>query len=129
MGGHGEKKSRKKEQAVVALLLQPSIGEAAKAAGIGESTLWRWLQQADFLETYRAAKREAVGQAVAQLQQASGGAVKTLADIMKDTGAPASARVSAAKCVLELAIKAVEIEDLSARVEFLEKQFTSKGAG
>jgi hypothetical protein len=34
--------------------------------------------------------------------------------------APAPARVSAAKTVLELALKAVEIEDLSARIETLE---------
>jgi hypothetical protein len=43
---------------------------------------------------------------------------------MQDAEAPASARVSAAKAVLETAIKAVELEDLEARIVALE---TEKG--
>jgi hypothetical protein len=46
--GHGEKFGRKKEQAIAALLSNPTIEEAAKAAGIGSVTLWRWLQDPGF---------------------------------------------------------------------------------
>ena len=60
MVGHGEKLSRKQEQAIVALLQQSTIAEAARVAGIGETTLWRWLQNDDFKVEYRSAKREAV---------------------------------------------------------------------
>jgi hypothetical protein len=49
-------------------------------------------------------------------------AVETLEAIMQDSEAPASARVSAAKAVLEMAIKAVELEDLEARITALEQQ-------
>jgi len=45
--GHGEKLSRKQEQAIAALLTCPTIEQAAKAAGVGETTLWRWLQDSD----------------------------------------------------------------------------------
>jgi hypothetical protein len=41
---------------------------------------------------------------------------------MQDAEAPASARVSAAKTILETAVKAVEIEDLEARIMALETQ-------
>jgi hypothetical protein len=39
---------------------------------------------------------------------------------MHDADATASARVSAAKAVLETAVKAVELEDLEARIAALE---------
>jgi hypothetical protein len=51
-------------------------------------------------------------------------AVVALKDIAQDVSCPASARVSAARTVLELAIKGVELEDLAARVEELESQVT-----
>ena len=59
---------------------------------------------------------------IAQVQQATGEAVETLRTVMHDADAPASARVSAAKAILETAIKAVELEDLEARIAVLEHQ-------
>jgi hypothetical protein len=43
-----------------------------------------------------------------------------LTDISQDVSCPASARVSAARTVLELALKGVELEDLEVLVEQLE---------
>ena len=128
MAGHGEKWTRKQDQAIAALLVYPTIPAAAKAVGVGETTLWRWLQRDDFQDAYRLAKREAVAQAIAQLQRASGEAVKALSDVMNDPIAPASARVSAAKTILEMAVKGIELEDLAARVEQLEA-LTEQGGG
>ena len=45
-----------------------------------------------------------------------------LTDVAQDVSCPASARVSAARTVLELALKGVELEDLAVRVEELELQ-------
>ena len=45
-----------------------------------------------------------------------------LTDISQDVNCPASARVSAARTVLELALKGVELEDLAVRVEELEQR-------
>ena len=120
MKGHGEKRTRKQDLAIAALLAHSTLAEAAAAVGIAEPTLWRWLQRADFQHAYREARRQAVGQAIARLQQASSEAVSTLQDVMNDAGALASARVSAAKAVLETAVRAIEFEDLAARVEALE---------
>ena len=114
--------SRKQDTAIGALLSRPTISAAAESVGIGESTLRRWLKDRDFLAAYRETRREAVSQAVGQLQAACSVAVVALTDISKDVNCPASARVSAARTVLEMALKGVELEDLAVRVEELEKQ-------
>jgi hypothetical protein len=68
-----------------------------------------------------------VQQAIAQVQRATGAAVDTLQAIMANGDAPASARMSAAKTVLDTAIKAVELEDLAARIAALEQRLTAQG--
>ena len=120
MTGHGQKLSRKKEIAIAALIALPTIGDAAKSVGVGEKTLFRWLQLPDFQVAYRKARKEVVTQAVAQIQNGLSDAIKTLSEIMKDTGAPASARVTAARSMIDTAFKAVEIEDLESRLSDLE---------
>ena len=48
MKGHGSKFGRKKDAALMALLLHPSVPDAAGAAEIGTSTLLRWMQIPEF---------------------------------------------------------------------------------
>jgi len=114
----------RQESAVAALLTEPTIEAAALKAQIGARTLYRWLHAPLFAAAYREARRQAVGQATARLQQASADAVTTLQSVMTDPTAPAPARVNAAKAVLEIAVKAIEVEDLEARVEELEQALT-----
>ena len=61
-----------------------------------------------------------VQHAITQVQRATGEAVETLRRVMHDAEAPAGAKVSAAKAILETAIKAVELEDIEARIAALE---------
>lgn len=119
--GHGEKRSRKEEAALVALISESTLKEAAKKAGIGEATLWRWLQDPEFQEKYRTARRQAVSQSITQLQKISSEAVETLREVMNSKETPPASRVTAARAVLEMSIKAVEVEDLAVRIEALEK--------
>ena len=120
MKGHGEKLSRKQEQAIVALLAEPTIATAAGAIGIGEVTLWRWMQKPGFAEAYRQARRQIVSRAIAKLQSVCTEAVDALQEIMVDKEAKDSARVAAARTILEQAIKGLELEDLATRLESLE---------
>jgi transposase-like protein len=122
MSGHGEKLSHKQERAIAALLVAPSVTAAAQQIGVNENTLLRWLKDAAFQTTYRDARRAVVQHAIVQVQRATGEAVETLRTVMQDADAPASARVSAAKVILETAVKAVELEDLEARIAALEVQ-------
>ena len=75
----------------------------------------------EFDKAYREARRAAFGQSVARLQQASGAVVSTLLKIMVDPGAPPSTRVRAADSVLGHSAKAIEIEDIEARLTELER--------
>lgn len=125
----GGKIERQQELAISALLVQPTVQGAAQVANIGERTLWRWLKEEPFKRAYREAKREAVAQAVANLQRVSGEAVEALSDVMTNKEAPASARVSAARAVIELSLKAVEIEDLEGRITRLENLTKKAGGG
>jgi transposase-like protein len=122
MVGHGSKFSRKKEQAVVALLSQRNIEEAAKSIGVGTNTLLRWMQQPEFDAAYREARRLAFGQSISRLQQASTAAVTTVLKLMVDQNVPASTRLRAADIVLDRTAKAIEIEDIEARLSELERQ-------
>lgn len=119
--GHGDKRDRKQETAIMALLTESTLKQAADKVGIGESTLWRWMQDPDFKDRFREAKKQVVSQAVSRLQQSCGEAVDTLRIIMNDTLAPAHSRVAAAKTIIEMTIKAVENEELEARLEQLEQ--------
>jgi hypothetical protein len=118
--------SRKQEQAIAALLTCSSIADAVQQCGMAESTLYRWLKETAFRAAYREARRQVVQQAIGQLQQATGTAVQTLVTIMQHAEASASAKVSAAKAILETAVKAVEIEDLEARITALEQRLKEK---
>jgi transposase-like protein len=121
MKGHGTQFGRKKEEAIAALLTQRNLDEAAKSIGIAPNTLSKWMKQPEFEAAYREARRAAFRQSIARLQQASGAAVSTLLKIMVDTSAPHSTRVRAADSVLDHSAKAIEIEDIEARVSELER--------
>ena len=60
-------------------------------------------------------------QSIARLQDASGAAVTTVLKIMLDSNVPAGTRLRAAEIVLDQAAKAIEIEDIEARVAELER--------
>jgi transposase-like protein len=121
MKGHGAKFERKQEEAIAALLTQRNIDEAAKAAGVATNTLLKWMKDAGFDAAYREARRLAFRQSVSRLQQASTAAVTTLLKIMVDPTAPHSTRLRAADSVLDHSAKAIEIEDIEARVTELER--------
>jgi hypothetical protein len=120
MLGHGAKFGRKKEEAIVALLSHRTLEEAARAVGVAPNTLLRWQQDAEFNKAYREARRVAFRQSVARLQQASSAAVSTLLKVMVDPATPPATKVRAADSVLDHSAKAIELEDIEARVAALE---------
>jgi len=121
VSGHGEKRSRKTEQLISALMSHPTVAAAASAAGISEATAWRWMKQPSFVDAYRGIRREAMRQATAQLQQSATEAVATLRRIQAHAESE-QARVSAARCLLENAFRAVELEEIEHRLAALEHQ-------
>ena len=115
----GGRRPQREEQAIAALLAEPTIAAAATKAGISESTLLRWMAEPEFKARYRAARRQVVEGAIGRLQQAATKAVDALTRNLT-CGTPA-VEVGAARSILDQAIKAVELVDLAERVEQLEQ--------
>ena len=127
----GEKLGVKKEAAIIALLTARNIEEAARTADVPPRTLYRWLKEPDFDAAYRKAKRAAFGQATARLHHMASAAVSTLGKIMLDPATPPATRVRAADSILDHTSKAMEIEEIEARVAALElaSEATKSGGG
>jgi len=121
MKGHGAKFGRKQEEAIAALLTQRNIDEAAKAVGIATNTLLKWMKLPEFQTAYREARRAAFGQSIARLQQGTSAAAATLIKLLVDPNTPASVRARVADSIFAHASKAIEIEDIEARVSELER--------
>jgi hypothetical protein len=131
MSGNVAHLSNKQEEAILALLTNRNVEEAARAVKITPRTLYRWLNEPTFDKAYRKARREAFGQGTARLQQAAGAAVSTVLRVMLDQNAPASTKLRAADLVLSHGARAIEIEDIEARVAELERSAaeTKQGLG
>jgi hypothetical protein len=121
--------SPKQEEAIIALMNEPSIGKAARSIGIGERTLLRWLREPAFSKAYRLSRREAFSQAIAMTQRYAPLAVATLARIMADQNASTTAKVSAANAILRFGREGIELDDLAARIETLEAHAIANGGG
>lgn len=124
MAGYSKSQSSRDEALMAALLVEPTIAAAAQRAGMPERTVYRRLASPDFAEVYRQVRRDAVSHAGARLQAASGRAVGALIAILEDPSASATARVAAAKAVLETAFSVTEQEEVTNRLDTLEAMVT-----
>jgi hypothetical protein len=119
MPGHGSKLARKQEQAVAALLANPTVEAAAGECGVSTRALKGWLQQPDFKAAYAAARRRLLESAVNGLVRAGQAAVAALTRSLKSDKEPVAIR--AAQIILENATRGVEAFDLHERLEALER--------
>jgi hypothetical protein len=120
MPGHGEKLGRKQEQAIAALLAEPTVEKAAATAGVPYRTLKSWLTRPDFLAAYRRARDAVVEEAVVVLQKLTTSAAVALGRNLT-CGTP-GVEVRAALAVFDTAFKAAELLDLVGRLEELERR-------
>lgn len=119
----------KQQKALTALLGSSTVTEAAVACSMSEATLFRFLRDKTFKVHYRQARSEIVDHAITQLQRDCATATRTLREVCEDGSEPASARVSAAKAILDGAVKAVELQDTAARLEALEMKLSEVEEG
>jgi hypothetical protein len=129
MRGHGTKFRHKMEDAVAALLTQRNVDEAARSVGISTATLMRWMKVPEFQKAYREARRAAFSQSIARLQQGTSAAATTLIKLLVDPATPASVKARVADSIFNHAAKAIEIEDIEARVSALEQSVGTDKTG
>lgn len=115
------KRQKRQEMAIAALLTEKTAAEAAKAAGISETTLYRWLHNEEFQDAYSDAKNAIVRSATLKMRNGMRQGVATLQEICHDIYAPPAARVTAARTLVEFALRANEQENIENRIRKLEK--------
>lgn len=113
-------KLTKNEKITVALLENPTIELAAKAAEVSEATIYRRLADPDFRKEYDNRRRQIVETACGALQGKISGAVATLAQIMEDSATSPYVRVQAASTILEYSVRTFEILDIMPRLKAIE---------
>lgn len=95
---------------------------AAVSIGIGEATLFRWLKNPQFKANYRKARHQVVSKSIGHLQTKITKAIDTLLGLTEDKEAPSSARVAAAKAIIDQSLRAVETGEIEARIERIESR-------
>ena len=106
---------------MAALLTTCSLKAAAEAAGVDGKTLRAWLRDdPEFSAAYRAARSRMVNDAVDELVAAQSEAVSALRRCL--TSESDTARISAARSILEYSIRGRELTDLEQRIATLERR-------
>jgi hypothetical protein len=126
MGLEKAKLTTKQQRAMEALLATPTVLAASEAAGVSKTTIFRWLADPDFSAAYREARGQLLEATLAALQAAGAAAVETLKTVMKDETAQPSARVSAARTVLEMTLRAREVLEVEERLRLLEERLNAQ---
>ncbi len=93
---------------------------------MSESTVWRYLRLPAFDARYKAARRDVTDHLIMRLQANSTKAAMVLIEVAEDTSAPASARVSAARAIIEQALRGAELRDLVERIAAIETTLKGK---
>jgi hypothetical protein len=114
----------RQQRAVAALLQRPTRAAAASEAGVSERQLRRWLKDRRFLDAYRQARREAMGQAVGYLQFVAGLAGSVLVGLLRDDNPHVRAKAAAA--LLANAWHGAEVQDLADEVAELRRLILEK---
>jgi hypothetical protein len=105
----------------VSLAFGATVAAAARAAGVGEATVYRRLKDPEFCKMVEQAKTDMVQRTSGAITGAGMEAVKTMAELMKPSNPP-SIRLGASRSILEIGMKVREREDLEQRLAALEQQ-------
>ena len=108
------------QRALQALLTQPNKKAAAKAAGITPRTMTTYLADPEFQKEYKKAFGQLVTDATRQAQQSLSPAISALRDIVEDDNENSSARIAAARSLLEYGLRLTEFTDILAELEAVE---------
>lgn len=92
--------SANQKKAIVAMLQSASIREAARTCGLGEATLYRYLNNDTFRAELHARQDAAMSAAAASLAGMMGEALETLRATLADDEASISAKVRAAQIII-----------------------------
>ena len=114
--------SANQQRALNALLSSPSVEAAARRCGITSRQIWRYLTDETFKTELQQRRGEVLSASTTGLVSGMQLAAETLYALLEDAETPPTVRARVAQTVVELARKAVELDDVLARLEALEAQ-------
>ena len=106
-------------KAIETMLTSGNMVQAADAAGVNRSTIYRWMAD----DVFVAALREAEAEAVQGLSRSLAGLGESAAQALRDALAPSNkitVRLRAAEIVTDRLLKLRELVDIEARLKALE---------
>lgn len=112
---------RNYEEIALCVLTAPTLKVAAEKAGISYKTLTRYRKNPVFQAAYQEAKKERFNMAMQKAQAYTLEALETLREIQNNPMLNESARVSAAKGILELGTQLHSMEAIEAELAELRK--------
>ena len=115
----------KQSRAIGFLLTSRTIGEAAKAAGVSERTLYSWLGMPAFRDALRSAEKQAVENATRRLMAGQGKALDAL-EALITKGRNEGVRRAAAMDWLGMLLKFRDLTDIDQRLTALEQAQNGK---
>lgn len=112
--------TKNQDKALAALMTSPTIKAAAAAAGVDYRTMRRYLEDPEFLAEYKMMTSEMLSDAKMRAKQLLNPALETLGDICTNKKAKETARVAAAKAILEWSTRLNELTEIMEMLEALE---------
>ena len=112
--------TQRQRRFVAALFATTSVVDAAAQAGVCQATGWRYLRDERVLAELARLQDGVLASAAAGLASDLQLARQTLRDAQTADDVPWSARVSAARAILEAALRLVELASLARRLSELE---------
>ena len=117
--GHGSRSEAVRDQAVLALLTERTIADAARRCGVGERTLRRWLSDNSFKAECDTARAALFESAMSRIQTLAGKAIDTLEELLCARKHPA-VRLGAARTVVEVGLHQHEAATILSRLAEIE---------
>ena len=111
----------KQKKVLAALLKYPTHKQAAVAAGISERRLREYLQNEDFKQEYRHCLDMILNESMSAAKQALIPALSTLLDICKDEKRTDTARIAAARAIIDACLRLNDAADIAERLGNLER--------
>lgn len=107
-----ENSRRNRDPAVIALAGGATHRDAAKAAGVHERSIRRWLDDPAFREAIDQARGQILETALGRLSDLCTRATEVFRELMDDADTPASVRLGAARAVFEHTVRVGEFVDV-----------------
>lgn len=115
--------SSAQRKAIPHLLANRTVEDAAKAAGVSERTMHRWLADATFAAALMAAEGDLIDFATRRLVRLSDKAIATLEAVLDDDQVSANTKIRAALGILGTLTELRTLRNLEVRLMALERVY------